>query len=118
MIMKYILKKDITVKIPHFKSILIIKAGSKCVPLTRSNRGTIFMVQPFFLEDKDDEWIRQFGHKINKKDTIIVEHTNDNTVLSMETINNSLKNGLDKNTQPTIWNGIINNIECTALETV
>jgi len=55
--------------------------------------------------------------KVTFTSTFEVEFTND-AVISMENINNSLKNGLDKNTQPTMWNGIINNIECTALETV
>jgi len=65
--MKYILKIDITVKIKYFNSKLIIKKGSKCVPLSKSGKGIIFKVQPFFLEEKDDKWIRQFGHTIYKK---------------------------------------------------
>jgi len=75
MIKKYILNKDISIKIPHFKSTLIIKAGSKCVPLTKSNKGIIFMVQPFFSEEKDDEWIRRFGYKIYKKDVKLIKDT-------------------------------------------
>jgi len=64
---KYVLKHDITVKIKYFNSILIIKKGSKCVPLYPNGRGMIFKVQPFFLEEKDDLWIRQCGHTVYKK---------------------------------------------------
>lgn len=71
----FILKRDIKVKNKHFKSSFIIKAGSKCVPLC-NHRSMIFMVQPFFDEEKSDEWIRHNGYKIYKKD---VEIKNGNT---------------------------------------
>ncbi len=67
--MKFVLNKNIETKIKYFNSVLIIKAGSKCVPQINS-KSTIFLVQPFGDEEKDDEWIRHFGIKIKKSDTI------------------------------------------------
>lgn len=70
--MKYKLKVDVKVKIPYFNSVLIIKAGSKCVPQA-NERSTIFMVQPYGSEEKEDNWIRVFGYRISKNKVITIE---------------------------------------------